>query len=165
MRRRVEAFVLVVTVAVLIAFGISFVVGLRRPASAGPDGDVLPADDSRIRVEVLNGAGRLGLAERVTGRLREHGFDVVYFGNAQSFDRERSVVYARDGDTIRARTVADALGIGSVESAPRSELHLDATVVLGQDWKPPAAVPQSRVGGWLDRIRRWFAGLSRRGGG
>jgi hypothetical protein len=38
----------------------------------------------------------------------------------------------------RPRPLAAALGIDSVVSAVDSTLFLDATVVLGSDWPPPA---------------------------
>lgn len=159
--RRIEAFVLIVVIAAVVAFGVSTVVGVRRPAGSGGaavygEGAVAVDGESPIRVEVLNGAGRAGLAERVTARLRTGGFDVVYFGNASSFDWERSLVYARSADTVRARAVADALGIDSVEARPEPELHLDATVVLGRAWTLPPSAPRSRLRGWLKRVGAWF---------
>ncbi|MFW6078828.1 MAG: LytR C-terminal domain-containing protein [Gemmatimonadota bacterium] len=155
---RIETFVLIVAAATVLAFGISLVAGVRRPADPGATGaDVWeePAPDgSRVRVEVLNGAGRPGLAERVTARLRSEGFDVVFFGNATRFDWERSLVYARSADTLRARAVAEALGIERVESEADPALHLDATVVLGRSWTAPSP-PPSRLRMWLERVRAW----------
>lgn len=158
-RRHLETFVLIIVAATVVAFGISFAVGLGGRAGGRAGYDPFRStgvDSSRVRVEVLNGAGRPGLAERVTDRLRARGFDVVYFGNAANFDWERSVVYARTADTLRARSVAEALAIGRVESRPDPDLHLDVTVVLGREWTPPAAPPRSRVRGWLDAVRRWL---------
>ena len=70
-------------------------------------------------------------------QLRDHGFDVVFFGNAGSFGRDSSVVLDRVGAMEAARGVADALGIRNVRSEPDSNLYLDVSVVLGADWKPP----------------------------
>ena len=42
----------------------------------------------RIRVEVLNAGGEPGMARMATDQLRDRGFDVVYFGNAESFGRD-----------------------------------------------------------------------------
>lgn len=111
-------------------------------------------DPGQIRVEVLNGAGRSGLARDVTHRLRGEGFDVVFFGNAATFDRGRSVVLDRVGDPARARAVAAALGIDSVAARPDSTLLLDVSVVLGDDWPPAEPEPRDvleRLRGLLDR--------------
>jgi hypothetical protein len=89
----------------------------------------------RVRVEVLNGGQRSGMARVATGELRDDGFDVVYFGNGSP--RDSSVVLARTDRVEFAREVADALGIRTVLAEPDSNLYLDVTVVLGQEWTPP----------------------------
>lgn len=158
MRRHLETTLLLATLAVVAALLASMVAGL------GPAGGAAAADgaaralplDPAVRVEVLNGAGRPGLARRVTRRLRERGFDVVYYGNAERFDWERSVVFARVAADDRAQAAADALGIAEVRREPRPELHLDATIILGRDWPPDAQPTAAQPDGWFDRLRRWL---------
>jgi hypothetical protein len=99
------------------------------------------APTERVRVEVLNAGGRPNLARSATDALRGVGFDVVYFGNADSFGRDSSVVLDRVGRTEHARAVADALGIRKVLSEPDSTLFVDVSVVLGTEWQPAAAPP------------------------
>jgi hypothetical protein len=97
----------------------------------------------RVRVEILNGGGHAGAAREATDQLRDLGFDVVFFGNAGSFDRDSSVVLDRMGRIEAARDVADALGIRNVRSEPDSNLYLDVSVVLGMEWMPlPPPGPQ-----------------------
>lgn len=117
--------------------------------------------DERVRVEVLNGGGHGGAAREATEALRAVGFDVVFFGNAGTFDRDSSVVLDRVGRLEPARDVADALGIRHVRSEPDSNLYLDVTVVLGKEWIPaPSPTGDDVVGrvlpwwdprGWLGR--------------
>jgi hypothetical protein len=116
----------------------------------GPDGAAQdgPAH-ATVRVEVLNGAGVGGLARRATGQLRDHGFDVVFFGNARRFDYPRSFVLDRTGEPAAARAVAVALAIDSVATDVDASLLLDVTVILGADW-PPSAPERPR---FLDRVR------------
>lgn len=97
------------------------------------------ADPAAVRVEVLNGAGVGGLARNATRRLRDAGFDVVFFGNASRFDHPRSMVLDRAGQPGATRAVAATLGIDSTAAAPDSTLMLEVTVILGEDW-PEAAV-------------------------
>lgn len=89
---------------------------------------------ARIRVEVLNGAGDPGAAERVARWIRDLGFDVVYFGNAAHFDHGVTHVVDRSGETRGARTLARVLSVDSVSVDPAPELYLDATLILGDDW-------------------------------
>lgn len=105
-----------------------------------------PQVGERVRVEVLNGGGKANMARSATDRLRDQGFDVVYYGNADDFDVDSSLVLDRSGNLEWARAVADALGIRQVQTRPDSNLYLDVTVVLGQEWAPegPDAVENAR---------------------
>jgi len=96
-----------------------------------------PADPlaARLRVEVLNGSGDRGAAESVADHLRDLGFDVVYWGNADLFDQEVTHVINRSGVTGAAGEIAAAIGSDSTDTAVDEELHLDATVILGKDWR------------------------------
>lgn len=96
-----------------------------------------------VRVEVLNGAGDPGAARRVAEWLRDSGFDVVFYGNAERFDHAATQVMARSDRAGAARTVAESLGVGDVTREPKPELYLDATVVLGDDWPRLLAVRDS----------------------
>lgn len=112
--------------------------------------------NERVRVEVLNGGGRANMARSATDELRSAGFDVVYWGNADEFGRDSSVVLSRDGDVAYARAVADALGIREVRVEPDSNLYLDVSVVLGSLWEP--ATSGAEVAGerpWWDP-RTWL---------
>jgi hypothetical protein len=108
----------------------------------------------RIRVEVLNGGGRQHMARLATDRLRERGFDVVYYGNASSFGRDSSVVFDRVGRGEWAQAVAAALGIEAVRSEPDPALLLDVTVLLGSEWGP-AAEASAPAGGTGEQAAWW----------
>lgn len=95
----------------------------------------------RIRVEVLNAGGEAGMARLATDRLRDQGFDVVYFGNAEAFGQDSTVVLDRSGRLEAARAVGELLGATSILSEPDSNLYLDVTVLLGREWTPE--IPES----------------------
>ncbi len=128
------------------------------PDSARPPAGPPLVDPARFegsaRVEILNGAGRAGFARDATTRLRALGHDVVLFGNADRFDYATSVVLDRGGPAGAARAVADALGIDEVRVEPDPDLALDATVILGADWRlpPPPTEPAAGLGGLLRRL-------------
>jgi hypothetical protein len=90
-----------------------------------------------IQLEVLNGCGVPGLANNFTSVLRKNGFDVVETGNFKNFDMQNTVVIARTFNAENARRVADALGVSQehvfVEAS--EDFYLDATVVIGSDYK------------------------------
>lgn len=113
---------------------------LRVPSSAPaiegvPSSMSADAPADRVSVEVLNGAGEAGAAAIVTEALREAGYDVKTFGNATGFGYEETLVIDRSQRPGAARSVADALGVREVVSEPQPDLYLDATIILGADWK------------------------------
>lgn len=101
---------------------------------------LLPDQEDRtareiIQVEVRNGCGIDGLAGVMTQFLREHGYDVVEVGDYEAFNVARSMVIDRVGNLETARKVAEELGIRQVEQDIRPEYFLDASVVIGLDYK------------------------------
>lgn len=132
----------------------------RGPGSAQSGGESEPpVDRARIRVQVRNGSGVSGAASEVTTFLREAGFDVVDYGNADRFDYERTRIIDRMGSSVAAREVAALLPGIPIESSPDSTLFLDVTIVVGRDLD--AVLARSRKGasrsgldwrGWLDRL-------------
>lgn len=132
---------LVGSLILVAAFLLSFVRGLGWPARVGGDEpagnagtSLYPDEDRRGRIDVRNATSRPGLAADVTGRLRDAGFDVVYFGNADVAP-DSSAVIDNIGNADIARAVADELGISRILTRIDSTLYLDATVILGVDFE------------------------------
>ncbi len=159
---RLEGAALALAGVAVLVFLASAATGLRF--SHGPDASQTPADTAAAlttpvgaRVEVLNGAGRAGLARDATERLRAAGFDVVFFGNARE-PRGLSLVLDRGGRGDAARRAAAALGIRDVRTQANAALYVDVTVILGKDWPPP---PPPVRESWLTRatkaVRSFFA--------
>ena len=114
---------------------------LDREASPDP-----PAVWDRIRVEVLNAGGVRGMAGQARDHLRDEGFDVVFYGNADTFDREETLVLARTGSVGAAHAVAERLGAKLVVSEADSARFVDVTVLLGSGWVRPEAPDGPLVG-------------------
>ncbi|MGD8289407.1 MAG: LytR C-terminal domain-containing protein [Gemmatimonadota bacterium] len=105
---------------------------------AGPALNAAPPGQ-RVRVEVLNAGGVVGQARAATLQLRDLGFDVVHFGNADSFGQESTTVVDRVGRAELAHAVAGALGVETVVSDPDPNLFVDVTVLLGSEWSAGGA--------------------------
>jgi hypothetical protein len=123
-------------IAVLVLIG-SMVTGLVIDGGASwplSVSDAAREGMPRVRVEVLNGSSIEGLARRVTDRLRDAGFDVVYYGNAGGLRRDSTTILDRSGDEAAVERLAAALGVSRIESAVDTTLYLEATVVLAEDW-------------------------------
>ncbi len=89
-----------------------------------------------IQVEVLNGCGVAGVAEKGMRYLRSEGFDVVSTGNHTSFDVTQTQVLDRVGNTAAAEAVAQSLGIPPerVREALDTNSYLDVSVIIGNDY-------------------------------
>ena len=111
----------------------------------------------RVRVEVLNAGGREDMARLATDHLRDRGFDVVYFGNAETFGQDSTMVLDRAGRPRAAAAVGQALGTHWVESQPDANLYLDVTVLLGSGWVPDVSGEEDEAGEvpWWD-VRRFL---------
>lgn len=90
----------------------------------------------RIQVEVLNGTRTPGLARRAAQYLRSLGYDVVLIGTSGA-RQAHTVVLDRSGHPAWARSLATAMQARAA-ARPDTSRYVDATVVLGADWTPPA---------------------------
>lgn len=109
-------------------------------ASVIQDSAAVPAPQTvarRIQVEVLNGCGVDGLAERITNYLRDKNIDVVSRGNFSHFDVPLTTVLDRVDNRERSLQIAKVLGLpeSRLQIQKDSNLQLDATIVLGADYK------------------------------
>jgi hypothetical protein len=113
----------------------------RARSAASPSQPDTPADAKappgiRIKVEVLNATTTKGLARRATLFLRDRGFDVVAIGTARE-QRDATIVIDRSKHPAWAQLIANAMG-ATVTSRPDSSRYVDATVLVGASWHPPA---------------------------
>ncbi|MFC1692808.1 LytR C-terminal domain-containing protein [Candidatus Latescibacterota bacterium] len=94
--------------------------------------------NSSVRVAVLNGCGREGLASKCVQLLRAKGFDVVngLGENADSFDFDISVVLSRKSSWEKAELLAETLGVEEILDQRSDDPYLieDVVVILGRDW-------------------------------
>jgi hypothetical protein len=89
----------------------------------------------RIRVQVLNGTGALGVALKAAQRLVPAGAQVALSGNADSFAYAQTqiVFYDRSRQQL-ATQVRQALGTGKLVLSRRPLDVVDVTVVIGRDF-------------------------------
>ncbi len=126
-------------VASLIIFSISLALLIVLYNAQNPT--VTEVDDeynSIIRVAVLNGCGREGLATMFTRIIRNIGYDVIngQGENADSFDFDISVVLDRRGNKEKAKKVQKDLGISELVDQYSANPYIieDVVVILGRDW-------------------------------
>ncbi len=89
-----------------------------------------------LQIDVQNGSGVQGIANKFTDYLRTNGFDVVETGNFSTSDIKTTMVIDRTGNIKNAKKVANALGVSEkyVIQQISKDYLLDATVVIGADY-------------------------------
>ncbi|MDI3540818.1 MAG: polyisoprenyl-teichoic acid--peptidoglycan teichoic acid transferase [Thermosediminibacterales bacterium] len=88
--------------------------------------------NSDIRIQVLNGTGEVGLANRVAQDLKKEGFNVVGTGNADKFDYENTVVIYRDGNIEQAKKIALLVGGSELVQKDFMDADADILIILGR---------------------------------
>lgn len=91
------------------------------------------------RVIVYNGSGKPGIAGEAAQVLIRGGFRVVDTKNADKFTYKTTSIIVRRGDASRGQAVAKALGVGKVSVDLSDEEVTDVIVIIGKDYRPPAA--------------------------
>lgn len=91
---------------------------------------------SQVQIEVLNGCGISGLADKFTELLRAEGFDVVNKGNYTSFDVDNTLIIDRSNNQEKSSMVAETIGIekNRIVKQFNNQYFLDITLVIGKDY-------------------------------
>ncbi|KAF0151736.1 MAG: hypothetical protein FD143_1688 [Ignavibacteria bacterium] len=89
-----------------------------------------------IQIDVRNGCGVSGVADRYTDYLRSKGFDVADIGNYISSDVDETLIIDRIGNMANAYKVASALGVRNenVIQQLNKDYFIDVSVVIGKDY-------------------------------
>ncbi len=87
------------------------------------------------RIEIRNGTLVDGLAEEATTLLRDSGYNVVHYENADRFDYAETLIVSRGTTPVTVQAVADELGVPSENILSDSVLtyETDILVILGRD--------------------------------
>jgi hypothetical protein len=101
-----------------------------------------PASTAGRDVQILNGNGVPRIGQRVAELLADGGYRVVLTGNADRFTHEttRIILHAETPEQVAVgQDVQRRLGVGELELAATPSSVVDVTIVVGQDFPPPAA--------------------------
>ncbi|MDQ3809529.1 MAG: LCP family protein [Chloroflexota bacterium] len=95
----------------------------------------------RARIEVLNGSGTAGLGQRAAEYLSGQGFNVVRIAAAERSDYRSSSVQVLTADRRAAEALASILRVPptAISEAPTQNATADIRIVVGQDFRVPAA--------------------------
>ena len=131
--------VIVVLSAVVVFLLYSFINNtiVHKPIEYQTEAKGVTEQGDIIQLDVLNGCGISGIAQRFTEYLRKRKFDVVQMANYKTYDVVESLVIDRVGDKNTARKVANALGISdkNIVTELNPDYYLHVSVVIGRDYQ------------------------------
>lgn len=86
------------------------------------------------RIQLLNGCGSEGAANKVADYLRSNDFDVKYVGNADTWNYPFTMVISRGRNDSIATQVAHVLKTDKLVTIRDNDNSFDVTVVIGPDY-------------------------------
>jgi hypothetical protein len=86
------------------------------------------------RIQVLNGCGVEGAADKMTDFLRAKKFDVTNTGNAASWNYQFTLIISHTKDMTIARQIAAALNTDHIVLIRKADRTYDVTVIIGPDY-------------------------------
>ncbi len=125
-------------IVVMLAWQFVISTFIRHPVSGEIDRpDMLVRKGERIQINVLNGSGRMRLAQRFTDYLRARKFDVVDMENYKDTNVARTFIIDRVGDSVSAQKIAYALGVPDsfIRREIDTEEYVKADLVIGRDFQ------------------------------
>ena len=125
-------------IAIVFLFVVIAAFAVSATLRVGPQ--VLGKPKHPIRIELLNGSGRSGLAGELASYLRDGGFDVLDVSNADRTDYRNTLVVSRSEATEPGKIVAEYLGTRHVLQQIGTQEMIDVTVIVGRDarrWTQP----------------------------
>jgi len=88
----------------------------------------------QIRIGILNGCGKKGMASRLQAFLTDKGFNVQSTGNADNFNYRKSIVYYKEKYREEAIDIAHKIpGWQDIYQMKVEEPDIDISIVVGKD--------------------------------
>jgi hypothetical protein len=127
--------IIIVLAGLIIFMSYSLVTKIKGFASADEE-ELKDLPAAIVQLEVLNGCGVTGIADKFTTYLRRNNFDVVQVGNYSSFDIDNTIVVDRTGNKANAEKVAEALGVETknIIQQINNDYFLDVSLIIGRDF-------------------------------
>ena len=121
--------------AICLVLGISMIIGTTgKPPSAPQEKKIISNIPNIGSIEILNGCGIEGAANRVADFLRSKNYDVKNIGNADTWNYPYTLVISRIQDTTVASQISKSLNTDKMVLIRNIEKLYDVTVFVGPDF-------------------------------
>jgi LCP family protein required for cell wall assembly len=86
-----------------------------------------------VTVRVYDASGKAGVAQAIHEKLKKLGFDVKIIVKKSPVVLNKTQIWIRPGDDLKAQLVDEALTIGEVMVGGKAEVDADVTIYVGSD--------------------------------
>ena len=92
------------------------------------------ATNSKIKLELLNGCGDLTLFSKAKKALENEGYTISKTGNTNVASKT-TIINKNSLSNDTMTNLKDILGVGNISNSNSSANKVDATIVIGKDYK------------------------------
>ena len=92
--------------------------------------------NKRLQIEVLNGCGIKGIADLYTNFLRQNGYDVIDYKNAENFNYDKTTILIHKNN-INPTHLKELMKIDLfyIKNFIDEDKFFDLTIIIGKDYK------------------------------
>lgn len=83
--------------------------------------NIISDEEINIGIEILNGTSIPGLAGRTSHYFSNLGYDVIFTGNADKNNYEKTVIISNDSDPALAQKIANIINCNNIETSTQKE--------------------------------------------
>jgi len=107
----------------------------RLNGKAPPDPGTISAQPADVRVRVLNGSGKDGVASEASVALQDAGFNIADRGDADTYDYNRTLIRHAPGQLPKAQLLQRFVQGTTVVEEDRNLRTVDVTLILGSTYR------------------------------
>lgn len=93
------------------------------------------SENSKIKIELLNGSGDKTLLTKATKELKEKGYNVYKTGTNENVVSRTVIMNKTAVKSVITEDIKEVLGVGDIQSSVSSSSTVDIRIIIGKDYK------------------------------
>lgn len=93
------------------------------------------SENSKIKIELLNGSGDKTLLTKATKELKEKGYNVYKTGTNENVVSRTVIINKTAVKSVITEDIKEVLGVGDIKSSVSSSSTVDIRIIIGKDYK------------------------------
>ena len=93
------------------------------------------SENSKVKIELLNGSGDKTLLTKATKELKEKGYNVYKTGTNENVVSRTVIMNKTAVKSVITEDIKEVLGVGDIQSSISSSSTVDIRIIIGKDYK------------------------------